>query len=71
MHVAVKRLPQPQSALSPFTASTAPPYRQTPFTLAAQTQGMGFPAIAVTGAVPPFSNLIDSGAVPEPMFSFW
>ncbi|KAI8475426.1 MAG: aspartic peptidase domain-containing protein [Monoraphidium minutum] len=33
--------------------------------------GMGFPAIAVDGAVPPFDNLVAKGAVAEPVFSFW
>ncbi|GBF89553.1 hypothetical protein Rsub_02271 [Raphidocelis subcapitata] len=33
--------------------------------------GMGFPQIAVTGAVPPFHRLVALGALPEPVFSFW
>lgn len=34
-------------------------------------QGMGFPAIAVDGAVPPFTNMVDQKLVAEPVFSFW
>lgn len=34
-------------------------------------QGLGFPEIAVTGAVPPFNNIIDQGLVKDPVFSFW
>ena len=34
-------------------------------------QGLGFPEIAVTGAVPPFNNMIDQGLVKDPVFSFW
>ena len=34
-------------------------------------QGMGFPNIAVTGAKPPFQNMLDQGVVKEPVFSFW
>nr|QOL01246.1 putative extracellular protein TR9_052 [Trebouxia lynnae] len=33
--------------------------------------GLGFPEIAVTGAVPPFNNMIDQGLVKDPVFSFW
>lgn len=34
-------------------------------------QGMGFPEISV-GKVPPvFTNMIEQGLVPEPVFSFW
>ncbi|GBF97742.1 lysosomal aspartic protease [Raphidocelis subcapitata] len=33
--------------------------------------GMGFPAIAVDGCVPPFDLLAASGVLPEPVFSFW
>lgn len=33
--------------------------------------GMAFPTIAVDGAVPPFSLLVEQGAVAEPVFSFW
>jgi hypothetical protein len=32
---------------------------------------MGFPAIAVTGAPPPFENAVAQGLLPEPVFSFW
>ena len=32
---------------------------------------MAFPAIAVDGATPPFSNLVAQGALPAPVFSFW
>lgn len=34
-------------------------------------QGLGFPEISVTGAVPPFNNMISQGLVKEPVFSFW
>jgi Eukaryotic aspartyl protease len=34
-------------------------------------QGMGFPNIAVTGAKPPFQNMLDQGVVKDPVFSFW
>lgn len=34
-------------------------------------QGLGFPEIAVTGAVPPFNNMLAQGLVKEPVFSFW
>lgn len=34
-------------------------------------QGLGFPEIAVTGAVPPFNNMINQGLVKDPVFSFW
>ena len=34
-------------------------------------QGLGFPQIAIGGAVPPFQNMVDQGLVPEPVFSFW
>lgn len=33
--------------------------------------GLGWPRIAVGGAVPPFHNAIDQGVVKEPVFSFW
>lgn len=33
--------------------------------------GMGFPAIAVDGVVPPFTNMVDQGLLAEPVFSFW
>lgn len=33
--------------------------------------GMGFPTIAVTGAIPPFNNMLDQKLVAEPVFSFW
>lgn len=33
--------------------------------------GLGFPEIAVTGAVPPFNNMLAQGLVKEPVFSFW
>jgi len=33
--------------------------------------GMGYPQIAVEGAVPPFQNMIDQNAIDEPVFSFW
>ncbi|EFJ46990.1 hypothetical protein VOLCADRAFT_81669 [Volvox carteri f. nagariensis] len=33
--------------------------------------GMGFPAISVSGVVPPFTRLVDSGLLSEPVFSFW
>jgi len=33
--------------------------------------GMGFPAISVTGAIPPFTNMVDQGLVEQPVFSFW
>jgi phytepsin len=33
--------------------------------------GMGFPNIAVTGAKPPFQNMLDQGVVKDPVFSFW
>merc|ERR1712112_148389 len=33
--------------------------------------GMGFPQIAVNDANPVFNNMIDQGAVEEPIFSFW
>ena len=32
---------------------------------------MGFPSIAVTGATPPFNNMITQGLVDEPVFAFW
>jgi Eukaryotic aspartyl protease len=32
---------------------------------------MGFPNIAVTGAKPPFQNMLDQGVVKDPVFSFW
>lgn len=34
-------------------------------------QGLGWPRIAVGGAVPPFHNAIAQGVVKEPVFSFW
>ena len=34
-------------------------------------QGLGFPEISVTGAVPPFQNMLAQGVVKEPVFSFW
>ena len=34
-------------------------------------QGLGFPEIAVTGATPPFNNMITQGLVKDPVFSFW
>ena len=34
-------------------------------------QGMGFPEIAVTGALPPFQNMLQAGVIEEPVFSFW
>lgn len=34
-------------------------------------QGMGFPEIAVTGALPPFQNMLEAGVIKEPVFSFW
>ena len=39
--------------------------------LCSSLQGLGFPEIAVTGAVPPFNNMIDQGLVKDPVFSFW
>ena len=33
--------------------------------------GMGFPTIAVTGAVPVFNNMMNQGLVDEPVFAFW
>lgn len=33
--------------------------------------GMGFPYIAVTGAPPVFTNMVDQGLVAEPVFAFW
>lgn len=33
--------------------------------------GLGFPSIAVKGATPPFTNMVDQKLVPEPVFSFW
>ncbi|KAK9794929.1 hypothetical protein WJX73_010113 [Symbiochloris irregularis] len=33
--------------------------------------GLGFPNIAIGGAVPPFQNLVEQGVVKEPVFSFW
>lgn len=33
--------------------------------------GLGFPTIAVTGAVPVFNNMIDQELVEEPVFAFW
>lgn len=33
--------------------------------------GMGFPQISVLGVTPVFNNMIDQGAVSEPVFSFW
>jgi len=32
---------------------------------------MAFPAIAVTGATPPFTSAVDQGLLPQPVFSFW
>lgn len=32
---------------------------------------MGFPEIAVTGALPPFQNMLAAGVIEEPVFSFW
>lgn len=32
---------------------------------------MGFPEIAVTGALPPFQNMLQAGVIQEPVFSFW
>lgn len=34
-------------------------------------QGMGFPEIAVTGAMPPFHKMLEDKAVKDPIFSFW
>lgn len=34
-------------------------------------QGMGFPMIAVTGAPPPFTQMVNQGLVDQPVFSFW
>jgi phytepsin len=34
-------------------------------------QGMGFPEIAVTGAMPPFHKMLDDGIIKDPLFSFW
>jgi hypothetical protein len=34
-------------------------------------QGMGFPIIAVDGCIPPFHLLVQQGALPQPLFSFW
>mmetsp|Transcript_13188 Transcript_13188/g.39924 ORF Transcript_13188/g.39924 Transcript_13188/m.39924 type:complete len:518 (-) Transcript_13188:315-1868(-) len=33
--------------------------------------GMGFPNIAVTGAMPPFHKMLADGVVKDPTFSFW
>jgi len=33
--------------------------------------GLGFPMIAVTGAPPPFTNMVDQELLAEPVFSFW
>ncbi|GFR41721.1 hypothetical protein Agub_g2472 [Astrephomene gubernaculifera] len=33
--------------------------------------GMGFPAISVKGVVPPFTRLVEDGALAAPLFSFW
>lgn len=33
--------------------------------------GMGFPNIAVGGALPPFNNMMQQDLVEEPVFSFW
>ncbi|KAK9803189.1 hypothetical protein WJX72_012429 [[Myrmecia] bisecta] len=33
--------------------------------------GLGFPNIAVGGATPPFTKMIEQGLVKEPVFSFW
>ena len=40
-------------------------------TVVALPQGLGFPRIAIGGAVPPFNNLVSQGVVKEPVFSFW
>lgn len=32
---------------------------------------MGFPEIAVTGAMPPFHKMLDDGIIKKPVFSFW
>lgn len=33
--------------------------------------GMGFPQIAVNGALPPFNNAVKQGILEKPIFSFW
>jgi hypothetical protein len=62
------RHPYCKSSLQPRIVFWPPP---PPSPLASRFQGLGFPAIAVDGCVPPFSLLVDQGAVQEPVFSFW
>jgi hypothetical protein len=67
----------PKSTLHMLTSRPAPSdralsSRPTPFLLAPLVaQGMGYPTISVTGAVPPFTRLVDLGLLEAPVFSFW
>jgi phytepsin len=61
--------------IHPHTTPLPPPHPQPGLAfLAAHFDGilgLGFPEIAVGGAVPPFFNMVASGLLPAPQFSFW